>query len=274
MADSREKPAASTKDAKDGAAPRRFETARALILAILLALGIRAFIVEPFTIPSGSMIPTLLVGDFIVVNKFAYGLRLPITGTLLMSLGEPKRGDVIVFRYPDDPRQDFIKRVIGIPGDRIDVRGGRIRVNGQPLDQLSEGKFTYRDVIHDLDVTAYRYRERNPDDVSYTVLRRRALPSGGDQGPWIVPADHYFMAGDNRDKSADSRRWRNPYVRADQIKGRAILVHWSWVVAPGDRRDQGLILGLLDTLWRVVTFQIEEIRWSRLGRSVHGTAEE
>jgi signal peptidase I len=251
----------------------RFETAKALALAILLALGIRAFVVEPFTIPSGSMIPTLLVGDFIVVNKFAFGLRLPFTGTVLLPIGEPERGDVIVFRFPDDPSQDFIKRVIGVPGDRIDVRNGRLRANGQPLDEIPEGEYVYRDVIHAVDVKTDRFRETNIDGVSYTVLRRDPPPRDLNQGPWIVPDGHYFMVGDNRDNSADSRRWRNPFVRFDQIKGKAMIIHWFWIVSSGDRRDKGLVLGLLDTLWRIVTFQIEEVRWGRLGRSVHGVAD-
>lgn len=253
---------------------RRFETARALVLAVLLALGIRAFVVEPFTIPSGSMIPTLLVGDFIVVNKFSYGIRLPITGTLLVPWGEPQRGDVMVFRFPDDPSQDFIKRVIGLPGDRVDVREGYLRVNGQPLDAVPEGEYVYPDVVQGVDVRAWRFREINPEGVAYTTLRRFPVPPRVDnEGPWLVPPGHYFMAGDNRDNSADSRRWRNPFVRADQIKGRAMFIHWSWVVASGDRRDQGLILGLLDTLWRVVTFQIEDVRWERLGRPVQQLAD-
>jgi signal peptidase I len=256
------------------AAPRRrFETTRALVGAVLLALAIRAFVVEPFTIPSGSMIPTLLVGDFIVVNKFSYGVRLPITGTLVFGHAVPKRGDVVVFRFPDDPRQDFIKRVIGLPGDRIEVRDGQLHLNGQPMHQISEGKYVYRDVLSATDVPALRFREINPEGAEYTVLRRDPLPAGVGEGPWVVPEGHYFMAGDNRDNSADSRRWRNPYVRLDQIKGRALFVHWSWVVASGERRDQGLVLGLLDTLWRVVTFQIEEVRWKRLGRSVSGPAD-
>ena len=126
---------------KGAAAPRKpFETLRALALAVLLALGIRAFIVEPFKIPSGSMIPTLLVGDYILVNKFAYGVREPFSGRLLVGLGEPARGDVIVFRYPDDPRIDYIKRVVGVPGDVVEIREGRLWVNGQIVDRVSEGE--------------------------------------------------------------------------------------------------------------------------------------
>ncbi len=251
---------------------RGLETARAFILAILVALAIRSFVVEPFTIPSGSMIPTLLVGDFILVNKFSYGVRLPITGTLLLPVGEPMRGDVIVFRFPDDPRQDFIKRVVGLSGDRIEIRGGRVFLNGQVLDQVDEGDFTYFDVERARLVRMHRYRELDGAGVGYTVIHNPGGPMMRERGPWIVPEGHYFMMGDNRDNSRDSRSWRNSFVRADQIKGRAWRIHWSWIVFSGRPRQRNPVLGLLDTLYRVVTFQIEEVRWGRIGRRVHGPA--
>jgi signal peptidase I len=254
--------------------PRRrpFETTKALAVAILLALAIRSFVVEPFTIPSGSMIPTLLVGDFILVNKFVYGVRLPITGTLLVPAGEPSRGDVMVFRYPDDPSQDFIKRVIGVPGDRIEIREGRLWRNGQPADRRLVGEYVYTDVERKRAVPTRRYRESTPAGEEYTTIYRSDRGGLGGRGPWLVPEAHYFVMGDNRDNSRDSRFWRSPFVRADQIKGRAMLIHWSWVLG-GSRADRGLVLGLLDTLWRVVTFQVEEVRWDRIGRRVHGVAD-
>jgi signal peptidase I len=253
-------------------ARKRFETTRALLLAVLIALAIRSFVIEPFTIPSGSMIPTLLVGDYVLVNKFSYGIRLPIKGTLLVPFGKPDRGDVIVFRYPDDPRQDFIKRVVGLPGDRIEIRKGRLWINGQPVDEVSEGEFVYVDLEHDRTVRAQRFEERFEETGGHTILRMERNGRAPRRGPWIVPEGEYFTMGDNRDNSKDSRFWRRNFVRADQIKGKAEWIHWSWIVNRGGRQDRGLFLGLLDTIYRVVTFQVEEIRWSRLGRDIDGPA--
>ncbi len=250
------------------------DTARAVFWAALLALAIRSFVVEPFKIPSGSMIPTLLVGDYVLVNKFAYGLRLPITGTLLFEVGEPERGDVIVFRYPDDPRQDFIKRVIGLPGDRIEIKQGRLFVNGQPIDQVPEGDFLYTRVSTGEEQRTLRFRERNADGAEYTVIRvPPATRMRGPGGPWIVPPDRYFMMGDNRDNSADSRRWRNHFVAPDQLKGRAFMLHWSWVVDLGPQPERNFLQDLLHTVWSVVSFQVEEVRWDRIGRSISGVAD-
>jgi signal peptidase I len=248
---------------------RHLETARAFALAILLAFGIRSFLVEPFTIPSGSMIPTLLVGDFILVNKFVYGLRLPITGTLLLPLGAPQRGDVIVFRYPDDPSQDFIKRVVALPGERVEIRGGRPFVNGQPLDRIEKGAFTYYDVENSRPARAQRACERARDDLVYPVLQHPGMGVANDRGPWVVPEGAYFMMGDNRDNSRDSRFWSHPFVLAEQIKGKAWRIHWSWLVASG-RRPDNPILSILDTLARLVTFRIEEVRWGRFFQPVDG----
>ena len=254
---------------KEGAERRRpRETVRAFVLAIALALGIRTFVVEPFKIPSGSMIPTLLVGDHIFVNKFAYGLRLPFTGSLLVPMGEPQRGDVIVFRYPDDPTQDFIKRCVGVPGDRIETRGDRLLVNGQLVDRVDRGRFEFMDYEREREVAVRRYDEIFSGGVTVPTLYDPQRPHLGRRGPWEVPDGHYFMLGDNRDSSRDSRFWRNPFVRADQIKGRARFIYWSWVVADGPQKERGILGDLLFTLYRVVTLQIEDVRWGRVGRGV------
>ncbi|MFI5316908.1 MAG: signal peptidase I, partial [Myxococcota bacterium] len=239
---------------------QRFETLRAVFWAALIALAIRSFIVEPFKIPSGSMIPTLLVGDYVLVNKFAYGVRLPFTGTLLIPVGEPKRGDVMVFRFPDDPSQDFIKRVIGLPGDKIEIRERRLYLNDQLVERTEQGEYKYPSGDHSEPPAAQRFLEKNPEGLEYTVLQ--FIPGVGQaaeiRGPWTVPAGEYFMMGDNRDNSRDSRFWRHTFVTPDAIKGRAFLIHWSWVVAPNDHAERSFIGDLVFTLWRVVTFQVEE----------------
>jgi signal peptidase I len=265
---------ATPKDATAAAKPR-FETLRAVFWAALIALAIRSFVVEPFKIPSGSMIPTLLVGDYVLVNKFSCGVRLPITGTLLFGERAPARGDVIVFRWPDDPSQDYIKRVIGLPGDRIQIIDRRLWLNGQLVDRIDEGEYVFPAHEPGAPGVAERYLERNPEGLEYTVLQARGDTAGpaDRRGPWVVPEDRYFMMGDNRDNSRDSRLWENPFVSPDQIKGKAFMIHWSWLVASADQAPRSFIGDLFFTIWRVVTFQVEEIRWGRIGRGVGGRAD-
>jgi len=267
---------AADAQAKSGPEARpRFETLRAIFWAALIALAIRSFVVEPFKIPSGSMIPTLLVGDYVLVNKFAYGVRLPFTGQLLIPVGKPKRGDVIVFRFPDDPSQDFIKRVIGLPGDKIEIRDRRLYVNDKLVERDPQGEYLYPKGDLSEPRSAQKFLEHNPEGVEYTVLQFDPETVRGPEpaGPWLVPQGDYFMMGDNRDNSADSRRWRHTFVSPEAIKGRAFLIHWSWVIAPNDRAQRSFIGDLLFTLWRVVTFQVEEIRWHRIGHLVSGPAD-
>ena len=253
----------------------RFETLRAVFWAALIALAIRSFVIEPFKIPSGSMIPTLLVGDYVLVNKFAYGLRLPFTGTLLVPIGAPKRGDVIVFRFPDDPREDYIKRVIGLPGDRIEVRDKRLYINGQLVERKPDGEYVQAPGDIGGPAIAQRFIETNPEGVQYTILQAmpEAPPGPAPTGPWLVPEGHYFMMGDNRDNSLDSRLWHEHFVGPEAIKGKAFMIHWSWVIAAGDRAPRSFIGDLLFTVSRVLTFQVEKIRWGRIGHAVAGEAD-
>ncbi len=211
------------------------EYAEALVIAIVLALTIRVFVVQAFKIPSGSMIPTLLIGDHILVSKLAYGFQLPkdcefqvsfppvtcFSSNIVMNFHPPQRGDIIVFRYPEDENKDFIKRVIGIPGDTIQIQNKNVMVNGR---LLKDQAFTQR---------------IDPGIIDGRINPRDNL------APLTVPPDSYFVMGDNRDQSLDSRFWG--FVRMDKIKGRAFLVYWSW-------NGQGAW-----TDW---------IRWERIGKII------
>ena len=175
--------------------------AEAAIIAIILALFIRTFVVQAFKIPSGSMEPTLLVGDHILVNKFLYGIKIPFIRKTLIPISEPKRNDVIVFIYPVDKSKDFIKRVIGLPGDEIEIIGNRILINGKPF----KDKYGY-------------YPDKGKGGVSQAVKAHF--------GPVKVPKDHLFVMGDNRNHSYDSRFWG--FVPLESVKGKAFIIYWSW----------------------------------------------
>ena len=177
------------------------EYAESIIIAIILALIIRTFLVQAFKIPSGSMEDTLAIGDHILVNKFLYGSKIPFTDKRILKIRDPRRGDVIVFEYPEDPSKDFIKRVIGTPGDVIEEKNKQVYVNGQPYVNPHE-------VHKENDLIS---REQNPRD---------------NFGPVKVPADSYFVMGDNRDRSYDSRFWG--FVKNPKIKGLAFIKYWSW----------------------------------------------
>ncbi len=177
------------------------EYAESLVIAIVLALCIRSLVVQAFKIPSGSMLQTLQIGDHILVNKFIYGVRLPFTDVTLIPVRSPKRRDVIVFRFPKDESKDFIKRVVGIPGDTIQVRNKALYVNSE----LQEESYA----IHD------------PHDAF-----PHSMPNRDNFGPVTVPADSYFVMGDNRDHSLDSRFWG--FVDNTKIRGKAFLIYWSW----------------------------------------------
>ncbi len=193
------------------------DLARSLFPVLLIVVVIRSFIVEPFRIPSGSMIPTLLVGDFILVNKFDYGIRLPVLHTKIFDIGEPKRGDVAVFRYPVNPSEDYIKRVIGLPGDHVVYRDKHLIINGKPEDQLLLGRYQLGE-----DRGALLEKE-NLGGVEHKILIHPENPAGDFE--FDVPAGQYFMMGDNRDRSSDSRYWGT--VPEQNLVGKAFLIWMS-----------------------------------------------
>ena len=224
------------------------EYTEAIIVAIVLAFAIRVFVVQAFKIPSGSMIPTLLIGDHILVSKLSYGLQWPAdcrvkmalppvtcyTTRNLVTFDPPQRGDVIVFRYPGDEEKDYIKRVIGLPGDIVEVRNKQVWINGVLLEEA------YPQFMDPAITPAFAHCTNAP---------AAAMPHGPECrdniGPRKVPDHSYFVMGDNRDQSMDSRFWG--YVREEKIKGRALRIYWSW-------SGQGA--------WQ------DWVRWDRIGRAI------
>ncbi|MEW5789957.1 MAG: signal peptidase I [Pseudomonadota bacterium] len=203
--------------------PWPVEYAKSFFPVILVVFVIRSFVVEPFKIPSGSMIPTLLVGDFLLVNKFTYGLRLPIVNQKITQGSPLQRGDVVVFRYPEDPGKDYIKRVVGLPGDTVAYINKQIVVNGQPVPMQYMGDYSYvTEQGYILDTQKYQ------ESLGHHVHDVLIVPNSGmsEMDPMTVPAGQYFMMGDNRDNSNDSRYWG--FVPDDKIVGKAMLIWWSW----------------------------------------------
>jgi signal peptidase I len=219
--------------------PWYVEYSRSFFPVILAVLVLRSFLVEPFRIPSGSMMPTLLVGDFILVNKYAYGLRLPVLNTRILDLGSPQRGDVVVFRYPKDPGVDYIKRVVALPGDKIAYYNKILTVNGRPAGQEARG--VYQGKGQGAMMSGAEQRVEQLEGVRHDILVRAGYP--GVQGEFVVPEGHYFMMGDNRDNSNDSRYW-GP-VPEGNLVGRAFMIWMSW-----DTENGG-------------------VGWSRIGNSIH-----
>jgi len=194
---------------------------RSLFPVILLVLVLRSFIAEPFRIPSGSMMPTLLTGDFILVNKFSYGLRLPVTNQKILAIDEPKRGDVVVFHFPPNPSLDFIKRIIGLPGDVVTYYNKRLYINGEPVPTEFEGP--YQGSQADRSLEMYQFKE-NLGPVEHKILLADGLMSPNRR--YTVPDGHYFVMGDNRDNSDDSRRWG--FVPERNLVGKAFIIWMNW----------------------------------------------
>lgn len=175
-----------------------WEYTKAIVTALILALIIRTYVIQAFKIPSGSMLQTLLIGDHILVNKFIYGTKLPFSDKRILVFTKPKRGDIIVFKYPEDPSRDFIKRVIGVEGDIIEERNKIVYVNGKPLNEP--------------------YVQHTDNSVG--------IEPRDNFGPYLVPKNKLFVMGDNRDQSYDSRYWG--YVDMKDVKGKAFIIYWSW----------------------------------------------
>jgi len=216
-------PLSGRERARDVEQPILVEYSRSFFPVLLIVLVLRSFLFEPFRIPSGSMIPTLLIGDYILVNKFAYGVRLPVIHTKILDTGEPERGDVAVFRYPDDPSLDYIKRVVGLPGDTITYRNKTLIVNGEEVP-VSGGE-PYVSPVSDAVVAGATLRRERLGDVEHDILVFDQGFSGSDN-VYEVPQGHYFMVGDNRDKSNDSRFWG--FVPEENLVGKATLIWMHW----------------------------------------------
>ena len=226
--------------AAGGKEPLIVEYARSFFPVLLVMLVLRSFLAEPFRIPSNSMMPTLLTGDFILVNKFGYGIRLPVTDTKIIPLGEPERGDVVVFRYPRDETQDYIKRVVGLPGDVVEYRNKVLKVNGEVVQAAPEG--AYVGVGSGREMTGAERLNEQLGEVNHQILvdpRIQRGPMG--EGSWTVPAGHYFVMGDNRDNSEDSRYWG--FVPEKNLVGKAFFIWMNW-----DGKNGGVDFSRLGTV--------------------------
>jgi signal peptidase I len=219
---------------------------RSLGMALVLFLVIKTFFFEAFQIASGSMTRTLLTGDFLFVNKALYGAQIPGTKTRLPGFRNPRRSDVIVFAYPLDPTQDYVKRVIGTPGDTVQMRSGKVWVNGRALVE----PYVLRTRPYDDDIRPEFDWQRPFYLAESDAARFRYHPSRDTWGPLVVPLGKYFVLGDNRDDSSDSRYWG--FVAASAVKGRTLLVYFSY-----DREKHDALPWLTD------------IRWRRLGSLIH-----
>jgi len=200
--------------------PQWIEFPASFFPVLVIVLLLRSFLVEPFKIPTGSMIPTLLVGDYILVNKFAYGLRLPVVGTKVVPIGEPKTGDIMVFKYPENPSVNYIKRVVGLPGDTVRYENKVIYVNGNPVEQVLEAQ------LPPAQPQIKIYNEKL-GGIEHDIMVSLERPVEGPR-TWVVPEGHYFVLGDNRDNSRDSRFWG--FVPEQNVVGKAFAI---WMSMPG-----------------------------------------
>lgn len=220
--------------------PWYLDYARSFFPVLLIVFLLRGFVAEPFRIPSGSMLPTLKVGDFILVNKFSYGIKLPIVHHKIVDFGDPQRGDIVVFRWPRDNRTSFIKRLVGLPGDTITYRNKVLSINGQRAGQIpQEDYLPFGEVIASDQFT--QVVQSSAEDgseserVSFSILQKKHARSKAREGTWVVPEGHYFMMGDNRDNSHDSRGWG--FVPEENIVGKAFFVWFHYNFQSGGGLD-------------------------------------
>lgn len=232
------------------------DNVKTIVYAVVIAVIIRTFLFEPFNIPSGSMIPTLLVGDYLFVAKYSYGFShfsFPFSpdwfsGRVFGSV--PHRGDVVVFRYPPDPSEDYIKRVIGLPGDHVQVREGQLYINGQLVPREPAGDYvTDEDGIH---MVLRRYKEDLPGGVGHYILKATDQGDMNNTNEYVVPTNELMVLGDNRDNSADSRFWG--YVPMENLVGKAEVLFFS--------------INARDPWWEFWLWPFE-IRWGRIGMVIH-----
>jgi signal peptidase I len=210
-----------------------------IVIAVILALFVRTWVVQAFKIPTGSMEPNLLVGDHLLVNKFVFAPTFTAAGHVLLPIDQVRRGDIVVFKYPEEPERDFIKRVIGLPGETLEIREKQVYIDGAPLDEP---------YVHFL-------RPYSPG---------LALDVRDRYGPAAVPHGQFFVMGDNRDNSQDSRYWG--FLPADYIKGRALMIYWSYAVDAEPVRDEPRTF--LGRLVSVITGFFTQTRWERLFRII------
>jgi signal peptidase I len=229
-------------DAKKSVVREYFES---IVIAVILALFVRTWAVQAFKIPTGSMENNLLIGDHLLVNKFVFGPSASPIERALLPMRDIRRGDVVVFKYPDEPERDFIKRVIGLPGETIELRNKKVFVNGQPLEEA---------YVHFLDPT------HSAQEVTSFDVRER-------YGPVQVPADQYFVMGDNRDNSQDSRYWG--FLPRGYIKGRALMIYWSYDAGARPMAEEPGIGATIKRFFSVVTHFFTRTRWERLLHQIH-----
>jgi len=226
--------------------PFKKSTAReyfeSIVIAVILALFIRTFVFQAFKIPTGSMEENLLIGDHLLVNKFVFGPTATGFERALLPVTDIKRGDVIVFKYPEEPERDFIKRVIGLPGETLELRQKKVYVNGQPLDEP---------YVHFL----------LPPSVLSELQEQTSLDVRERYGPVTVPPDQFFVMGDNRDNSQDSRYWG--FLPRDNVKGKALLIYWSYQADREDYLDEGTV-STLKSMASVFVHFFTRTRWDRM----------